>query len=212
MSEVPQTGLDNAQLAEAYGALWSRCVTLGRGLTEAQASTMSPCCPDWSVKDLFAHLVGVPSDILIGNIEGAATVEWADAQVAVRASASLAEICDEYEDKGFQVQKLVGEIGTTIMPQFYLDAWTHEWDVRHAVGAAASPDLRLVGHTEQFLHDRLSDRNGGKPLDVEIDLFTLCRVVMGRRSIAQIEALGLDPEVVILWSPNPVDIEDPVLD
>jgi len=38
-------------------------------------------CPTWSIKDVYAHLAGIASDILAGNTEGAATEAWADVLV-----------------------------------------------------------------------------------------------------------------------------------
>lgn len=203
---------------------------------------MSPCCPAWSVKDLYAHFAGVASDILSGNTEAAATEAWADAQVDLRRDASLAEICEEWETDGAQVDEVVRSFGDAFPPQFYLDAWTHEWDVRQALGAAAKPDLTLMRAIRPFLTRRLQERavemastHGGGSFDlvitgdgetwrsqvgegcaaesVELSLFELGRITMGRRSAAQIDAIrpGSDPTLLVFWSVNDADIVDPML-
>ena len=206
------------QLADAYRALRGRCIELGRSLSDEQAAVMSPCCPAWSVKDLYAHFAGVASDILSGNTEGAATEAWADAQVERRRDASLAEICDEWEADGSQVDEVVRGFGDAFPPQFYIDAWTHEWDVRQAIGAQAQPDLALLRAVRPFLTRRLHERavelsptldgetfelvvtgdgetwrdqigEGSADTTVETSLFELGRITMGRRSATQIDAI-----------------------
>ncbi len=196
------------ELADAYGALRVRCLELGRSLSDEQAALMSPCCPEWSVKDLYAHMAGVATDILDGNIEEAATEAWADAQVTRRAHDSLAEICDEWERAGAEVEGIVRKIGDQIMPQFYIDAWSHEWDIRQALGpvAAAEPDLRIPNATRRFLTDRLE-------ADVsDVSTFELLRITMGRRSADQISAIvpGVEPSDVVFWSINDAAITEPV--
>lgn len=232
------------ELVAGYQALRARCLELGRSLTDAQASTMSPCCPEWSIKDLFAHMAGVASDILSGNTEGAATEAWADAQVERRREDTLAEICDEWDGNGGAVDDVIRAFATNFPPQFYIDAWTHEWDIRQALGdeAAAVPDLALVGAIRPFLTNALANRAlelaptlGGDPFtlvvtgsdgpwsfemgdgesasQVEVSLFELARVTMGRRSAAQIDAIrpGADPALLVFWTVNDNDIVDPVL-
>ncbi len=202
--------MTNDELANAYHDLRVRCLELGRNLSDGQASTMSSCCPAWSVKDLYAHMAGVPSDILSGNLEGVATEAWADAQVAARRGHALGAICDEWETKGAEVDAILRTMADQIMPQFFLDAWTHEWDIRQALGAGAEPDLRLAEHVQPLLAEFFAERNGGVAMQSDVSLFELARVAMGRRSLGQIEALGLDPAVVVYWTASETDIFDPV--
>jgi len=98
-------------------------------------------------------------------------------------------------------------MGAQMPVELYIDAWTHEWDIRQATEIGALPDMRFVDHGWDELVARLEKLNGG-PLEANVDRFELTRVSMGRRSHAQIEALGLRPEGVVLWSPNSVDIVD----
>lgn len=228
----------NEELTQSYQALRERCVLLGRGLSADQAATMSPCCPAWSVKDLFAHLAGVPVDILEGNLEGAATEAWADAHVARRADNTLTEILDEWEATAEGLDPLLHAAAASIDPRFFLDCWTHEWDVRQALGAAAVPDMALPSALLPQIVDTLTERDASNEftpvlLQVEtsegtqelqlgtgepaaalaVSLFEFSRLVVGRRSESQIQALG--PTAVakqlIYFDASPVDIVDPVL-
>lgn len=226
----------NEELTQSYQALRERCVSLGRRLTAEQAATMSPCCPAWSVKDLFAHLAGVPVDILEGNLEEAATEAWADAHVARRADNSLAQILDEWEATAAGVDPLLQAAASDIDPRFFLDCWTHEWDVRHALGAEAVPDMALPTFVLPKIVATLTERDesnefapvllrvetaegiqeltlgtGEPTAELTVSLFELSRLVVGRRSESQIQALG--PAAVakqlVYFVPSPVDIVDP---
>lgn len=199
--------LTDAELADAYADFRGRCIALARSLSERQANGLTQCCPAWSVKDTIAHLAGINADILSGNTEGAATEPWADAQVEARQDHTLEQVCSEWEANAPAIDELIAAMGTSMPPQLYIDAWTHEWDIRQATGIGADPDMRLIDHAWGALIDAVEEKNGG-PLAVEVDRFELARIAMGRRSRAQIEAAGLHPDGVVLWSPNDADVID----
>lgn len=216
MADIDVDGTPD-ELADAYGRLRTRCLELGRSLSDEQAATTSPCCPAWSVKDLYAHFAGVASDILSGNTEGAATEAWADAQVEGRRQNSLGEILDEWETNGSEVEDIVRAVGGRFPPQFFIDCWSHEWDVRQALAIGAVPDLELAASVRPFLTRRVREQasqlapspdrkaielivhgvetswseivGDGEPVSgIEMSLFEFARLTMGRRSAAQIRA------------------------
>ena len=229
--------MDNLQLLDAYRDVRTRCMDIGRSLTPEQAAVVSPCCPDGTVKDLFAHMVGVAVDMIEGNLEGVATEPWADAQVARRANDDLPTILDEWDGTVEQIDAFLTKLADRIPPPFFIDAWTHEWDVRQALGLAAVPDLALPRYVRDAILQRnqeLAQQHGmaptrlvvedgshstdvvlctGEPEDViAMSLFELMRLSMGRRSPAQISALapGANPDVLVIWSPADTDIVDPL--
>jgi len=57
-----------------------------------------PGCPEWAVKDVIAHVTGVCTDVLEGNLDGVTTAPWTAAQVAKRSDKSLAEILSEWAE------------------------------------------------------------------------------------------------------------------
>lgn len=199
--------ISNAELADAYADLRARCIEIGRSLSAEAADQLTPCCPAWSVKDTLAHLAGITTDILNGNVADAATEPWADKHVADRKALRLEEICAEWEGNAEPINDILSAMGDKMRPEFYIDAWTHEWDIRQATGIGATPDMRFVDFAWGFLMDALIEKNGG-PLEVEVDRFELMRISMGRRSVAQVEALGLRPEGAVFWTPNDADIID----
>jgi uncharacterized protein (TIGR03083 family) len=228
---------DNTALQQAFSELRARCMAVGRSITEEQAAVMSPSCPEWSVKDLFAHMVGVAVDIIDGNVDGAATVPWADAQVERRRNDSLATILDEWEGTTDEIDAFITSMGTQIPAPFFIDAWTHEWDVLQALGQSAEPDLTLARYGRDAIVLRVQQKaaeagneavrlvvedgnqtteatlGDGEPFEtIAMSLFEFMRVTMGRRSRSQIEALGpgADPDVLVIWTPSEHDIADPL--
>jgi len=172
---------------------------------------MTAACPAWSIKDVYAHLAGISTDIMAGNTEGAATEAWADGHVADRADHSLVQVLDEWEASGVGVTDTMRQAGDFFPFQLFVDQFTHGWDIRSTLGdpAAAVPELSAY---EQFLPDffaNLTERTpsdlaaltlkvGGQSFDLghgdsigelELDLFEYARISMGRRSRSQLDVL-----------------------
>lgn len=208
--------LTNDELTDTYADIRRRCIAIGRALTDEESAALTPCCPEWSAKDTIAHLAGITSDILSGNTEDAATAPWADAQVAARRDRSMEEVCAEWEANAPAIDELLRSVANDIDPRFFVDAWTHEWDLRQATGSAATPDMRAIDHVWDWISAVIGEVTGtALPASVMDDpamsRFELARIIMGRRSRRQIEALGLVPGEVVAWTPNDKDIVDPVL-
>jgi uncharacterized protein (TIGR03083 family) len=97
-------------LGDVYDDSRRSLVDLLVGLGDEELARRVPACPDWTIKDVAAHLTGVAEDwIRAGGprefIEPAdredAVVrldEWTAAQVAERADKSIKEIVDEWAD------------------------------------------------------------------------------------------------------------------
>ncbi len=226
----------STESANGYRDLRRRVLDATADLSEDEArSIMVPCTPEWSIHGLLSHMAGVPADILIGNTEKAATVEWADGHVAERVDRTFAEVRAEVAEAGRGVDEVLETAAGFFPPQFFLDAWSHEADLMHALGLAGPGDLRLVASTFGFLaenvggrlaeaglgpialvgldEDRTVGAEDGTPGRLTTDPFEFVRVVMGRRSVAQLAAMrwdGVDPVVagpcLVAWTPNDVDI------
>jgi len=204
-------------LTDTYRDERRQLLALGHTLSPRDAAAVTQACPAWSIKDVYAHLAGIASDILAGNTEGAATEAWADAHVAARAGASLAEVLDEWQRAGDEVSEVMEVAGEAFPFQLFVDQWTHGWDIRAAIGpeAAATPDMSVYEH---YLHEffrvtsadldadvpRLTVRIGnevcelgnGSPCgELELSLFEYARITMGRRSAKQLGALAWPPSV-----------------
>ena len=80
------------QVCDAYSELRIRVADLMRNITSEQALTVVPHCPQWTVKDCFAHMIGVPEDVIKGQMDGVATDAWTDRQVQRHKRDSVAEL------------------------------------------------------------------------------------------------------------------------
>ncbi len=228
-------------LAETYAEGRLRLLRLAEDLNDAEAATRSTACPEWTVKDIYAHLAGIATDILAGNTSEAATPGWADGHVADRADRSLAEVVEEWTAAGGQVSELVETVGEGFPLELFVDQWTHEWDVRAALGnrAAAEPDTTTFDHhLEDFGRIMSEDpRSRGLPrLTVDVDgrsfdvgdgpeagtialsTFEFGRISMGRRSMDQLGEVDwpvADPrphlDVLVRWSIADRDVIDPAI-
>ena len=53
-------------------------------LTDDDGERRTAACPEWRVKDVYAHLAGLCADVVEGRIDGAGIDEWTGRQVEAR--------------------------------------------------------------------------------------------------------------------------------
>ena len=186
--------------------------------------------------DGYRHLTGVCADFLDANMDGAGGPQWTAAQVASRQALTLAEVCDEWAERGPAFEAQMAAAGPA-MGFVAFDAWTHEQDIRAGIGGrgvrndARAADLAqlalaMVEHRYEasgapallILIDGDPHVLGGIGADPDITLGTsayeLLRIIFGRRSARQIAAANWtgDPtaaiEALCVFAPPTVDIVD----
>ena len=200
------TGID------VYQHLRTRLLELAATLDESGAEAPVPALPLWTIRDTYAHSVGVAADILSGNTDRRGAPEWTAVQVEDRAKLTLDEICAEWTAAADRFDdRLRADRGT--WPSAF-DLWHHEQDIRAALDLPVDRDpdrLRFVlGTIAQSATANWPDhtpavRLVADDLDAEWQLgpdnptatvhasgYELARVTAGRRSRAQAEALGWD--------------------
>ena len=219
---------------EAYSETRERMTGLLRGLDETAATTIVPACPEWTVQQLAAHAVGVSADILAGNTAGAGTNAWTEVQVSARAGRSLAELADEWDEIGPQVDAALA--GGLLPAQAVFDQVTHEHDLRGAIGQPGSRDHEAVAIGLSFLEAAwpfvmasyqippIRIVTGGADMVVgddpqvtlELTRFEALRALTGRRSLTQLAAYNWDTDPApwfpaFTWGPfavTPIDLDD----
>ena len=223
-------------IAAAYADGRARISELVADLDEQEAATVVPGCPDWTVKDVVAHVTGICSDILAGNIGGVTTDPWTAAQVDARRPLPVSQIVAEWSELGPQIEAMVPSFPPEPAAQLVADLTTHEHDVRGALGRPGARDsdglaiglefvapnflAALAGRGLPALSLRDGDSewvaDGARPVaSVSNDRFELLRALTGRRSASQLRQLSwdCDPEPYLPafeWGPFHVPAVDVV--
>jgi uncharacterized protein (TIGR03083 family) len=160
----------------------------------AEADPVIPACPGWTLRGLLAHLVGIAA-----TATGRASAPAGDA--------TIPELLAQWELLGAEVDRLLTAAGGNRGNILVMDAFTHELDVRYALGAelpAAHPAFAgafavLVSGFSAAVQDnelpavRLSCGNaqwtagiGTPAATLTATRYDLYRSLSGRRSACQI--------------------------
>lgn len=221
-------------VVDIYATCRTRLLDLAPTLSTEQLAAPLAATPPWSVLDGYRHLTGVCVDVLDGNMDGAGSPEWTAAQLAARAGASIDDVCAEWSGRGPELDERVATAGQA-MAFTAFDAWTHEQDIRAAVGLGGLRDDTLVPALAALTLATFGGRyssGGAPPVTVVVDgaaqvlgdgepvatldttSYELLRIVFGRRSEAQITAARWSGEcaepikAIHLFDPPPHDITD----
>jgi uncharacterized protein (TIGR03083 family) len=204
------------EAAAAYGEARRRMIALIREHSGADDKRI-PSCPDWTPKDLAAHLAGVCTDILTGRIEGVGTDDWTAVQVAERRDRTMDDLLAEWEEAGPKVEELLPLFPKGAPSQLLFDTLTHEIDLCEAFGLPAPEKTQSEGPALDFAvglflakieetgappleivaGDRAwSSNNGGEATRLRVEPIELLRALTGRRTAEEISGLdwgGADP-------------------
>jgi uncharacterized protein (TIGR03083 family) len=169
---------------------------------EAEANQKVPHCPEWTVKDVLAHMVGVPEDILSGNLNGVTTAEWTQRQVDRHAEHTIPDLLQIWSETLRSFSVVLSKIPQTTLSQFIFDQVTHEHDIRHAIAKAGARSSSAIAVAEGFLRNSLTQSQESdirKLSESSIRGFDFVRSLSGRRTISQIDAVGLSPDSVVAF-------------
>ncbi|MGH2774087.1 MAG: maleylpyruvate isomerase N-terminal domain-containing protein [Actinomycetota bacterium] len=81
-----------SEYSAAYRGCRARVAETMIGLDDQGLSRRVPACPDWTVKDLAAHLVGTAADFKVGNLEQVGSNHWTSTQIAERGRRTIDEV------------------------------------------------------------------------------------------------------------------------
>ncbi len=205
--------------ADAYDRSRRRVDALVRDLGADALATPVRACPGWSVADLVAHLSAITVDVANGNIDGVGTDAYTARQVAERADQPIALTLDQWAEhapaltgafEGFPFEMAAGPaVG---------DLYTHELDLRFALGEEVVVDDDAVATTLRYYADALGKRLTGanKPAlriraggdeylvgegepaaTVSADPIPAIRALTGRRTLDQIRELDWDGDAEV---------------
>ena len=187
------------QVAISYVALRARVIDLLRSTPESSGNIVVPCTPEWTVRQLTAHLVGVPEDVLAGRMEGVTTEAWTQAQVERYGHLALLDLADLFEASAPKIDAIIHNFPQPIISQFVMDAVTHEQDMRSALGVPGGRDSKAIEVGVGFFLN-LFEAND-PPLsaaleDTSVSRWDVLRSLTGRRTIEQMNSLGLDGDAI----------------
>jgi uncharacterized protein (TIGR03083 family) len=197
--------------ATAYATTRAQLVDLASGLSAEGAAKSVPALPGWTIKDTYAHLAGVASDVLAGRMDGAGSPPWTARQVAERADKTVLDVCEEWLG---HTEALAAWQQTAGAPGLFLtyDVWTHQQDVQGALGLGGIRDERLdflVGSAVGVFDGRLREAGvpavhivgetvdcvvgeGTPACSLRAGDYEVMRLLFGRRSQRQIDQMYWD--------------------
>jgi uncharacterized protein (TIGR03083 family) len=183
----------------------ARVIELTESITRDQADRLVPACPDWTVRELLSHIIGLDADVLAGDEPDDHNSEWTQRQVDARAGRDIAALLQEWRGLTEPLQEWMRVNGTRPMG----DVVIHEQDLRGALGvpgardtegiaamrdrfatrfeqlvrAAGLPAIRLQGESWEY-----TAGDGDPSTVVRASDFDLARAVIARRSARQLRA------------------------
>ena len=186
-----------------------------------------PATPGWTVHDVLAHLVGITVGAAGPVPRGGPTAEWTAQQVAWGRSMTIDELLATWAESGPAFEEIVDR------PQAVIDAVTHEYDLRGAVGEPGDRQDEPMSWASRLLRAGITvpaplivrtedgdtpartideQRAEDEPVVLSTSVFELFRWRMGRRSRAQMAAMdwSADPgpflDHLAVFGPSPLDI------
>lgn len=180
-----------------------RVIDLMSGLDESQVARHVPACPDWTVRDLFSHMVGLGTDVVAGDEPDDHNEGWTQRQVDERKHRSVSELVSEWESMTEPLRAWMRANTTRPLG----DVTIHEQDLRGALGVPGGQDTDAIAAMRERFVGRFADRLGALPpialvgtawswcssgpaddaaVVVAASDFELARALMARRSAAQL--------------------------
>lgn len=219
-------------LADTYLDTQRRLVALAPTLSDEQLDVMTPTCPEWRVRDIYAHLAGLAVDLASEEVERPGASVRTAVHVAERRGRVVQAICNEWTAVGPAVAARIEREGRR-MTAPVVDVWTHEQDIANAAGVESgrgAPGLAVATGASWVMKRKLRDAGippvriiAGEEIDwvigddppaatLRLSVYELARAAMGRRSFDQIRAFDWqgDPEPYLehfaVFTPPPYDI------
>ena len=145
-------------LIDEWARAQARVIALVAPLTAEQAAVRVPACPDWTVRDLFSHMVGLGADVVAGDEPDDHNAAWTEKQVASRRDHDVAALVAEWEGLSGPLQEWMRANNTRPLS----DVIIHEQDLRGALGVPGGQDSGGVA----AVRDRFLPRFGARVADL----------------------------------------------
>ena len=191
---------------EEWSRAQQRVIDLVADLPPERAALRVPACPDWTVRDLLSHMVGLGADVVAGDEPDDHNAEWTSRQVQIRRDRDVSALVTEWQAVAEPLRAWMR--ANTVRP--LNDVLIHEQDLRGALEVPGGQDAegwaairerftgRLAGRVADLPPIALVGDDGwtwvsrGDVDDAEVVLraptFDLTRALVTRRSAAQLRS------------------------
>lgn len=139
------------RLGQAYEDGRQRITALVTQVGTEAGDIQVPACPSWTVHGVVSHLAGICADVMTGNVAGAATDGWTDAQVTARRNRPNDAVLAEWDELGPQIAAVVDDFPGRVGSQLVTDLASHEQDLRGATRRPGGRDADAVAIGVDFL-------------------------------------------------------------
>jgi uncharacterized protein (TIGR03083 family) len=123
-------------LIDEWTQAQARVIELVSTMPSEEAELRVPACPDWTVRDLFSHMVGLGVDVLAGDEPDDHNSGWTEAQVVKRRGHDIPTLVSEWQAVTAPLQDWMLTRGTRPLG----DVIIHEQDLRGALGVPGGQD------------------------------------------------------------------------
>jgi uncharacterized protein (TIGR03083 family) len=181
-----------------------RVIALVTGLSADRAATTVPACPDWTVRDLLSHMVGLGADVVAGDEPDDHHAAWTARQVEARRDRDVDALVAEWQGLAEPLRAWMAEHGTRPLG----DVTIHEQDLRGALGVPGGQDTPAMAAMRERFVQRFAARldpglpaialvgdgwswtsgEGEPAVEVRAPDVDLARALVARRSAAQLRA------------------------
>lgn len=195
---------------DAYRGCRARLTSVAKELDDATFASTVPTCPDWRIKDVYGHLIGLVADVAARNTADAGSDEWTAAQVDARRDRTRDELIAEWDEGGPALEELLDKLPPAGAEGIVGDIATHEMDIYGGLGRTDARDSDAVSLGFQRYANALGNRikeatlpplrlktpggdivagDGVPEAEVAGSRFELFRALTGRRSPDQVRGL-----------------------
>ena len=144
---------------EEWGRAQQRVIELVGDLPPAQAERRVPACPDWTVRDLLSHMVGLGVDVVAGDEPDDHNETWTGKHVTERRGRDVAALVAEWQAVAGPLRDWMA--ANTVRPLG--DVIIHEQDLRGALGVPGGQDTEGLHAIRDRFVDRLAPRVADLP-------------------------------------------------
>lgn len=197
---------------EEWSRAQQRVIDLVAGLPPERADLRVPACPDWTVRDLLAHMVGLGVDVVAGDEPDDHNATWTGKHVTERRDHDVAALVAEWQAVAGPLQDWMR--ANNVRPLG--DVIIHEQDLRGALGVPGGHDSAGMRAIRERFAERFAPRvadlppialvgdtwtwtSRGSVEDAAVVLrasdFDLARALVTRRSAAQLRSWTVRGEV-----------------